>query len=713
MKNDSANDKKEYKMKNRLKLLAALALWAVFGFSTVNLFAQEDETSETTETSETEEDDLDDYDIIMEDMKGLTLTVTEDTPNVVTREEMDREGAKDLFEALRNVPGVIQSGGGARNDSSFMIRGFDSASMPIYVDGVTQADPYRGDADAARILSGDIESIQIEKGFSSMLLGANTMGGAIIVRTAKPKSPFEASVQDILGLDSMAKFANNTSIVSAGTKQRLFYAKGTFQYRGIDHYRLSADFEPVKYSHQGKGDRLWSNSNDMKLTMIAGWTPVNNLDLCVSWIYEDSYKGFSPPAVNPSDGKDYQIWEWPRYDKQTVTFAGEWTPYPFEFEFNGFFTKFNNSLIDYYSWANYEYGLFSAHEDYDDWTAGFRMIAGFDINSWNKIQAAVNFREDEHKGIELDRDMENYVLGLEVNEDTWSLGAEYTCEPSKKWRLVAGIGWDAVMPNKFWGLENDENKANGQQYIEKTQSWRLLAMEGGVYWTPHVLHTLHFTYARKNHFPTMSQRYSGGYDETRKPNPYLGPEFADHFELGYKGTLFSMFKLNIAGYFSSIAGKIIENKYKTNKNITYYKYENIDNTAMWGLELGLEFEPVTEFLLGGTFSLNKYSILHSELDVKVLTYYPEITSNVYIVAKPDEKLSVIPSCSYTGSRYADADAETLIDGYFLFNLKATWTFNKYFSASLSVDNIFDTLYEIRAYFPMQGRSYSITVNTKY
>jgi len=124
------------KMNNLLRY-AVFMFIALFGFAgtAFYVFAQEPETSES------EEIDLDDYDIIMEDKRGLTFTAESDTPNIVTREEMEREGAKDLWEALRNVPGIIQSGGGTRNDSSFTVRGFDSASMPIYVDGVTQANP--------------------------------------------------------------------------------------------------------------------------------------------------------------------------------------------------------------------------------------------------------------------------------------------------------------------------------------------------------------------------------------------------------------------------------------------------------------------------------------------------------------------------------------------------------------------------------------------
>jgi iron complex outermembrane receptor protein len=142
------------------------------------------------------------------------------------------------------------SGGGARNDSGFRVRGFDSASMPVFVDGVTMANPYRGDNDAARMLTGDIESITVEKGYSTMLLGPNTMGGAVIIRTARPKERFEASASSGFDFDVLGKFQANNEVVSAGGKTDLFYGKGTFQYRGVDHYRIPYDFEPSRYNPQ-------------------------------------------------------------------------------------------------------------------------------------------------------------------------------------------------------------------------------------------------------------------------------------------------------------------------------------------------------------------------------------------------------------------------------------------------------------------------------
>jgi iron complex outermembrane receptor protein len=72
------------------------------------------------------------------------------------------------------------------------------------------------------------------------------------------------------------------------------------------------------------------------------------------------------------------------------------------------------------------------------------------------------------------------------------------------------------------------------QYIEKTPLWKLWAAEAGVFLNPADANELRLTYARKNHFPTMSQRYSSRIGEI-KPNPKLGPEWADHFEAGYTG----------------------------------------------------------------------------------------------------------------------------------------------------------------------------------
>jgi iron complex outermembrane receptor protein len=630
----------------------------------------------------------------------------EDTPNVVTREEMDREDALDLWQAVRNVPGVIQSGGGSRNDSGFSVRGFDSASMPVFVDGVTQANPYRGDNDAARMLTGDVESITIEKGYSTMLLGPNTMGGAILIRTARPKAPFEALFTSGFGFDTLGKFADNHEIASVGAKGEQFYAKGTFQYRGIDHYRIPYLFEPTKKNPQQKGDRFWSASNDIKITLLAGWTPSDNLDLSLTWIYQDSNKGFSPPAVN---GMDYEIWEWPYYKRQTISFNGEWAPDSFTLKGSGYFQKFDNRLIDYGSWANYELDMHNPYSDYDDYTGGFHLEASWEINQWNKAEAAINFRKDEHQGLS------GNELSVRVNEDIWSFAAEYTISPWSNVRFSAGLGFDIFSPNEFWGERNELFKELGfKDYIEKTRVWKLWVAEAGVYYSLLNNHELHLTYARKNHFPTMFQRYSTRLGEST-PNPNLGPEWADHIELGYQGLIINRLKLTAAAYYSSITQKIVEIRVpKPDYTAVTVPYSvNLDRTVMWGIETSLEWIPSAVLTTGVTFSWNRYSIIDSAVGVETLSLYPAHTASAYGTITPIKALAIIPSVQYVGERYADTQGETEIDGYFLVNLKASYELHKNVSVSISVENVFDVLYEIRPYFPQAGRSYNLSLTARY
>jgi len=700
-------------------------LFLIFYIFLLPLYSLDPDTTE--DTALTEEDE---YGIIMENKKGLVFTAVEDTPDVVTREEMEREGAKDLWEAVRNVPGVIQSGGGARNDSSFTVRGFDSASMPLFLDGVSQANTYRGDNDVARTLTGDLESVKIEKGYSTLLLGANTMGGAIIVRTAKPEAPFELSATSGFNFDNLGGFAGNNETVSIGSRMPLFYAQGVFQYRGTDHYRIPDTFEPdntrvpgtLEYQNpQRKGVRQWSDSNDIKATLLAGWTPLNTLDISLAYTYQDSYKGLSPPDSrgNYHNGEK-EVWEWPLYRRHTLNLAGEWMPGDFVFKTNIYYQKFDNRLIDYYSLEQYALDMYDPAKstDYDDWSFGAHIEGAWDINLWNKAEAAVNFRRDDHK-VRLARTGEETV---HINEDTISAAAEYTMEPlhllgCDSLHITAGAGLDRISPNEFYGRDNEsikeyfpdytDAKLKKEGYISKTVPWTLLCAEAGIFYDITKLHTIRFTYARKNHFPTMSQRYSTRAGEA-KANPWLSPEWADHFETGWKGSipLFSegLLKLWAAVYYSNITNKIVQ---FNSVNV------NVDDTAMWGAEASLEFSPLKKFTLGSTFSLNRYCFIYNKLMVNALAYYPQITSSAYMIITPAEKLSLVPSFQYIDSRYTDADASNTLDAYCLVNIKGTYNFSPHTNLSVSVNNLLDTLYEIREFNPMPGRNYDISLMVKY
>ncbi|MDR3334204.1 MAG: hypothetical protein LBT13_04870 [Treponema sp.] len=106
--------------------------------------------------------------------------------------------------------------------------------------------------------------------------------------------------------------------------------------------------------------------------------------------------------------------------------------------------------------------------------------------------------------------------------------------------------------------------------------------------------------------------------------------------------------------------------------------------------------------MGLAFSLNEYKIYHSENDITAIAYYPEITFNSYMVVHPIKAIAIIPRFEYLGSRYANTEASAVLEGYSLVHLKVSADIGKYISVSAGIENILDTLYEIKQYFPMEG-----------
>jgi len=689
----------------------------------------ETQTGESQNTEDTSDEYEEDYDLIMENEQGLTLTKTKESPNTVTQEEMERSGANDLWEAVQDVPGVIMSGGGRRGDSNFSVRGFGADEVPVFVDGILMANPYRGESDSARFLTGDLESIVIQKGFSSELLGANTLGGAVLINTAKPQKKLELTARSSLDIDNVFSYSGSNNFLSAGTRQKYFYAKAGVQYRDIDHWRLPESFEPTAGNPQGKGNRMWSASKDLKVSGLLGTTPIPGLDVWFNGSYQWADKGLSPPDIRT---RDYYIWDWVIWNRYTVSLNANYELEKFSLNALGYFDKYNNRLDEYANAANFKAGYHLPHSDYDEWTAGSRLTGKWYINEKNEVSAALTYKDEYHRGLTggkflIDYDVLTEVIHIE--ESTVSFGAEWKFIPHKKVTLIAGAGFDTLIPLDYWPEYNDLFQKNVVSKRMLLYNW-----EGAAYYSITDEHKLHLSYARKNHFPTMSDRYSTR-SGRRKPNPNLGPEIANHIELGYAGSFFSTFDINSAVYYSIMTGKIVDVQIPDddpygNPSVQVDYARNLDSSSFYGTEISCGFFPNKYFNAGVTFSLNEYFLNKTQdATIKHIPYYPEITANAYMIITPIpqapqklpvlKKLSIIPRIEYVGERYIessnpeDGSPPPKLSGYFLAHLRLQTEITNYLTFSIYIKNIFDTFYEIRYNSPQPGRSYTFTLEAKY
>ncbi|PJG59716.1 ligand-gated channel protein [Aeromonas cavernicola] len=112
------------------------------------------------------------------------------TISVITREQLEKRAYRDVTDALKDVPGVVVTGGGSSSDIS--IRGMGSRYTLMLIDGKkVDSRGTRPNSDGPGIEQGwlpplqAIERIEVVRGPMSSRYGSDAMGGVINVITRK------------------------------------------------------------------------------------------------------------------------------------------------------------------------------------------------------------------------------------------------------------------------------------------------------------------------------------------------------------------------------------------------------------------------------------------------------------------------------------------------------------------------------------------------
>ena len=165
------------------------------------------------------------------------------TISVVSREQLEDKAYRDVTDALKDVPGVVVTGGGSSSDIS--IRGMDPKYTMILVDGKRVASrETRPNSDNSGIEQGwlppltAIDRIEVVRGPMSSLYGSDAMGGVINIITRKAQGEWHASVRTDATITE--------SKDSGNTGQGSFFAAGPL----VDNL-LSMKVNG-QYSHRGE-----------------------------------------------------------------------------------------------------------------------------------------------------------------------------------------------------------------------------------------------------------------------------------------------------------------------------------------------------------------------------------------------------------------------------------------------------------------------------
>lgn len=213
----------------------------------------------------------------------------------ISSKAIEQHDCETISDALDNMSGINQDLQGGRGESTLSIRGFDARRIGVFIDGIPVYVPYDGNFDYDRFLTGDIAQIDVAKGFSSVVYGANTMGGVVNIISKKPTKALEGSIKTGVILDNDGSMSRHVESINIGTKQDHIYAQLSGVYSSRDHFRLSDDYSAT--ASQPEGDRVRSKAEDYKVNFKAGYIADDWSEIAVGYAKQNGEKQ-QPPVTD-------------------------------------------------------------------------------------------------------------------------------------------------------------------------------------------------------------------------------------------------------------------------------------------------------------------------------------------------------------------------------------------------------------------------------
>lgn len=652
--------------------------------------------------------------------------------SVVTSGDILTQNRNTLDDALRTTPGVeVSNSGGARNERMVYVRGFDRWQVPLSIDGVRIYLPADNRLDYGRFLTPDLAEIQIQKGYASVLDGPGGMGGAINLVTRKPTRELEGEVRTGVEFGNTGDFSASTLYGSIGTRRELFYFQASASWRKSDGWFLSRDYDPESVGLggpiQGKGQRDFSETEDWRVNLKAGFTPNSTDEYVVSYTYQEGEK-FSPyhvgqpvrgitPTPLPAGLAYQQDWSWPEWNLSTTSFyshtqIGQDSYVKTRIYYNTFdnlLSAYDDSTFSTQA-TNRSFGSY-----YDDYAYGFSVEGGTELIPRNTLKAAVHYRRDKHSRWQHSRP--DVSMGWDPKiyrvEDTWSVAAENTFHATDTLDFVAGLSYDWYQTQRAERYTSPTPPGYGAGgtiddyplFDNDAFNWQAAAI-----WRPVDDTEVYASISSRTRFPNLFERYSTRFGSA-VPNPDLEPERAINWQIGGSHIfLGGAARISGAVFYSdltdsiqsvSIGGGMVQN-------------QNIGDGSAYGVEISGEWDLLPQLTLGGNYTWLKRSLDDPQRPDLEPVGTPEHLAYLYARWRPIEKLTVTPSIEMSSSRWSSnrfEDVFTSVPGFSLFNLNLEYEFSGHVSASVGIRNLLDKNYELADGYPEPGRTFYL--NTRF
>lgn len=593
------------------------------------------------------------------------------TTSVITDRDIEAKGARNLAEALEDVPG-LNLHFGRKNNTALDIRGVTSADTKIFIDGVL-VNPLAkvtnsSSLDVSMFPVDNIAKIEVIKGPGPVIYGTDANGGVILI-TTKNGQDYQGGKISISG-GSDDTFNGSLAYGGGNEKFNYYFNGGTEQTNGFrDNADRNSKYLNTKLS--------WQLKDDSVLTLLAG--------------YYITDKGL-PNGVDPVDGHSI------RYTK------GYW-PNSYDWKMKDW--EKSNLSLGYQKTVNekmdYNVKVYRLTEKNDLW--------GYTGTQWKK-----SFWDSSVEGMELQSNLRlntfnTLTFGTLYNHTDWKktdTDAAYVWSDYKDKRYGYYLQ-DTFLPNDRTNItvglrhEQDETVNADHNSIKKSATNPTI----NLVYQLNQNDTLRGSYGKTCSFPSVEQLYGS------RGNPDLKSEEGENYELGLK----HKFDQSLTGDIAVFKNKI-ENKIDTDPATK--KFRNITNVEIKGMELELNkrFSSRLKGFVNYTY-LDTKALKADGVTTRQLSYAPRNHINYGLAYQDGEGYNFSLTGHYMGER-ATWDEDSFSSGsptdnrtgsqvysklpsYHVLDLEIRRQINENNDWFIQVNNIFDKQYQDELFYPAPGR----------
>ena len=610
----------------------------------------------------------------------------------VQRAEIDDHHLLDASRALNTLPGLSLANVGSRNESMVYIRGFDLRQVPVFLDGIPEYVPYDGYVDLARFTTFDLSEITVTKGFSSVLYGANALGGAINLITRRPETSL-----DYNAAGGIANGNGYNYSLTLGTNQGLYYVEGSASRLRQNSFPLSKVFTATPTENGGERDN--SYRKDSKYSVKTGFTPNGTDEYSFSFVNQQGEKG-NPVYAGLNKSTSIRYWRWPDWDKMseyliTQTVVGDKSSdNNFLIKTRFFHDKFTNTVFSYDD-ANYSTQIkkSSFQNYYDDDTWGSVIEASTRFIEKHKLTTAFHWKHDIHR---------EHNLGEAVRivrDATISFGVEDVYRLHDRVSIIGGVSYDIRKSLQAQDYDS-KTKIVSDFLMSNSEAWNL---QIGSIFTLYAGREISISVAKKTRFATMKDRYSYKLG-TAIPNPGLKPEMAINYDLSYHEIIgkSATYKVNL---FYNDVRDVIQQVSNVQGNL--YQMQNLGKARYYGVETEVTVRPISAIDLGANYTLLKRENI-SNPSVRFLDT-PVHKAAIYIGIIPIAPVDIRGSMEYDSKRFSTSDGIYVASAFTVFNINASISVHRNVVFYAGIENVLDRNYSIVDGYPEAGRTGYITL----